>query len=205
MYLSYAVVLCCYSTALRCPTCLIIWYSVLGHEKLFFLHLCASFASLILKVFKKLSLNSVHFLSVQVGGSKTGFFFLNQFCVLTALCVSWCAFCQCILDLSAFTDLCSVCWSLWQLLHIFICTLTASAFRGIHLLPFLLLDMEILLKKVVKCPDIFSTCWLEFFTTSLVSSRFSLQDFSFVDRRSILLDFWGNNENVQNLSKKKPV
>lgn len=40
--------------------------------------------------------------------------------------------------------------------------------------------MEILIEMVVKCPNIFNTDKLEFFTTKLVSSRFSL-DLAFVE------------------------
>lgn len=143
------------------------------------------------KVLKKLCLNGFHFLSMQVGTSKT--VCLKQ--VLCSDCFVRVLICfmpvhpgfvwvDLLIDVQYVT-------SLWQLLHFFIYTFTASAFRGINLLLFLLLNMEILLKKVVKCPDIFSTDWLEFFTTSLASSRFSQQGFSSVCRRSIFLEFWG--------------
>lgn len=74
---------CCYLTVLRCLACVIIWYSVKGHEKYFFY----TYSSLILKVFKKLCLNNVHFLSVRVDGSKASFFFKPSF-------VSW-LLCMC--------------------------------------------------------------------------------------------------------------
>lgn len=73
------------------PYNLILSYSHRACQAFIFLHLCGSFTSLIFKVFKKSCLNNLHFLSVQVGTSKTGFFKPSF--------VSWSVLCQCILDL----------------------------------------------------------------------------------------------------------
>lgn len=166
------MLLCCYLTVLRCPACVIIWYSVIGHEKQFFY----TYASLILKVLKKLCLNNVHFLSVQVGGSKTGFFKPSFVSWLLCMCpdlffanASWIW-----VHLLIYVQCVKVCDSC--------CTSSFAHSQQVHsegfiFYFFLLLDMEILFKKVVKCPGIFSTGWLEFFTTSLVSSRFHIKIF----------------------------